>query len=82
MASHPAELMVMAARVGLKNLQELLERDGKHYKEPICGGLVRTKDSLEIQAVPFFKHTQNKIYEKIIMCPSRTNYHAQLIRSA
>ena len=45
----------MGVREEQKNQQELLERDGRHYKN-IMGGLVRMrKDSLEIQAVPFFK---------------------------
>lgn len=48
--------MDMGVRVGLKSLQALLTRNGKHYKEPICGGLVRTKDSLEIEAVPFLNY--------------------------
>jgi len=48
--------MDMGAKAELKSLRALLVRDGKHYKENICGGLVRTKDSLEIQAVPFLSN--------------------------
>jgi len=48
--------MGMGVRVGLKSPQALLVKDGKRYKDTICGGLVRTKDSLEIQAAPFLSN--------------------------
>jgi len=48
--------MDMDVKDALKSLRVLLAENGKHYKEPICGGLVRTKDSPEIWAAPFLNY--------------------------